>query len=53
MDHLAELKGIAAPEMKVTIQGDREIEFRLLEKVMFTCGEAGCDQLALAVLQEG
>ena len=53
MEHLAELKGTAAPEMKVTIQGDRAIEFRLLERVMFTCGEAGCDQLALAVLQEG
>ena len=53
MEHLAELKGTVAPEMKVTIQGDRGIEYQLLERVMFTCGEAGCDQLALAVLQEG
>lgn len=53
MEHLAELKGVAAPEPKVTIQGDRAIEFQLLEKVMYTCGEAGFEQLSLAVLQEG
>jgi biopolymer transport protein ExbD len=51
-EHLAELKGAALAEPKVTIQGDRAIEFRLLEKVMFTCGAAGYDQLALAVVQE-
>ena len=44
---------MAAPEPKVTIQGDRAIEFQLLEKVMYTCGEAGFEQLSLAVLQEG
>ena len=52
MEHLADLRGGPAPQMKVTIQGDREMEFRLLEKVMFTCSAAGCEELALAVVQE-
>jgi len=52
MEHLAQLKGTTAPEPKVTIQGDRAIEFRLLEKVMYTCDAAGYGQLALAVIQE-
>lgn len=53
MEKLAGMKGVEAPAPKVTIQGDKGIEFRLLEKVMFTCGEAGFEQLALAVVQEG
>jgi biopolymer transport protein ExbD len=52
MEHLAALRGVDAPVPKVTIQGDREMEFRLLEKVMFTCGEAGFGEVALAVVQE-
>lgn len=53
MERLAAMQGVDAPAPKVTIQGDKGIEFRLLEKVMFTCGEAGFEQLALAVVQEG
>jgi biopolymer transport protein ExbD len=52
LERLARENGADAPATKVTIQGDREIEFRLLEKVMYTCGEAGFDELALAVIQE-
>jgi biopolymer transport protein ExbD len=52
MERLAEAAGAAPPATKVTIQGDRTIEFRLLEKVMYTCGAAGFDELALAVIQE-
>lgn len=36
---------------RVTIQGDRNIEFRQLERVMFTLSQAGYDQVSLAVLQ--
>jgi biopolymer transport protein ExbD len=52
MEHLAELRGVEAVVPKVTIQGDRAMEFRLLEKVMYTCGEAGYGEVALAVVQE-
>jgi biopolymer transport protein ExbD len=52
MEDLAKRKGtedeLAA---KITIQGDREIEFQLLQKVMFTCNQHGFDQIALAVVQ--
>ncbi len=34
----------------VTIQGDQKIPFVLLEKVMFTCGEAGYGNISLAVM---
>lgn len=34
----------------VTIQGDQKIPFILLEKVMFTCGEAGYGNISLAVM---
>ena len=38
---------------KVTIQGDREIEFQLLQRVMYTCNFTGFERLSLAVVQEG
>lgn len=34
----------------VVIQGDQKIPFILLEKVMFTCGEAGYGNISLAVM---
>jgi biopolymer transport protein ExbD len=37
---------------EITIQGDREIPFELLKKVMFTCGQVGYNNLLLAVTQE-
>ncbi len=37
---------------EITIQGDREIPFGLLKKVMFTCGQVGYNNLLLAVTQE-
>jgi biopolymer transport protein ExbD len=33
----------------VTIQGDRRIHFRLLKKIMYTCGQQGFNNFALAV----
>ncbi len=36
----------------ITIQGDKEIPFRLLKKIMFTCGREGFNNMLLAVNQE-
>lgn len=35
----------------VTIQGDENIEFRVLEKVMYTLNQAGFEDIALAVIK--
>ena len=49
---IAALKGgNADPGQPVTIQGDRRIEFQVLEKVMYTLHENGYDDIALAVLR--
>jgi biopolymer transport protein ExbD len=37
---------------EVVIQGDRGIEFRLLERVMYTCGQVGYNNIALAVIRD-
>ncbi len=36
----------------ITIQGDRKIPFKLLQKIMFTCGRVGFNNFSLAVIQE-
>jgi biopolymer transport protein ExbD len=36
----------------ITIQGDREIPFEVLKKIMFTCGQVGFNNMLLAVHQE-
>ena len=53
MAAIAARQGREAPDGKVTIQGDKDLEFRLLQKVMYTCNFSGFDQLALAVVLEG
>ncbi len=35
---------------EVMIQGDKDIPFVLLERAMFTCGQAGYDNISLAVI---
>jgi biopolymer transport protein ExbD len=35
---------------RVSIQGDRDINFAILQRVMYTCGEAGYEEISLAVL---
>lgn len=52
MEEIATRQGREAPDGKVTIQGDKNLEFRLLQKVMYTCSFSGFDQLSLAVVQE-
>jgi biopolymer transport protein ExbD len=52
VDDLARRRGeMQELSRKATIQGDRAIEFRQLERVMFTLNQAGYDQISLAVLQ--
>ncbi|MEZ5064469.1 MAG: biopolymer transporter ExbD [bacterium] len=53
MEELAQRRGKEAPEGKILIQGDRAIEFQLLQRVMYTCNFSGFDQVALAVVSEG
>ncbi|MFQ5648900.1 MAG: ExbD/TolR family protein [bacterium] len=38
---------------QIAIQGDREIPFALLKKIMFTCGQEGFNNMLLAVNQAG
>ena len=33
----------------ITIQGDKEIPFKILKKIMFTCGQVGYNNILLAV----
>jgi biopolymer transport protein ExbD len=52
-EELARLRGeteIEAPA--ATIQGDRDIEFRVLQRVMYTLGEAGFGDVSLAVIKK-
>lgn len=35
---------------KVAIQGDKEIDFAILQRVMYTCSVSGYEQISLAVL---
>ncbi len=52
-DEIARLRGSAPAEHRVaTIQGDRAIEFKVLQKVMYTLGQNGYENIALAVLQK-
>ncbi|MBD3392163.1 MAG: biopolymer transporter ExbD [Chitinivibrionales bacterium] len=36
----------------ITIQGDKRIRFRLLKKIMYTCGQQGYNNFSLAVLRK-
>jgi biopolymer transport protein ExbD len=35
---------------KVSIQGDRDIDFAILQRVMYTCSASGYDRISLAVI---
>ena len=53
MDDLDRRKGKApAATHLATIQGDTEIEFRVLQKVMYTLDRSGFPDIALAVLKK-
>lgn len=51
-DRLATLRGAEfLDEQVVTIQGDRKIEFQVLQKVMYTLHYNGLENIALAVVR--
>lgn len=52
-EQMAEIEraGGSSTQRIVTIQGDREIEFEVLEKVMYTLQQNGFEHIALAVLK--
>jgi biopolymer transport protein ExbD len=52
MDALDARKGREPGLRQVTVQGDKSLEFHVLERVMYTCHAAGFDEMALAVIQE-
>lgn len=37
---------------EITIQGDKELPFELLKKVMYTCGQVGYNNMQLAVIKK-
>ena len=52
MDEIAAQRGREPEEGQVTIQGDRDIEYQLLQRVMYTCSSAGFGRMALAVIKD-
>jgi len=42
--------GDASFDGKVSIQGDRDINFSILQRVMYTCSSTGYDHISLAVI---
>jgi biopolymer transport protein ExbD len=53
MDEIARLKGKAPDQARVvTIQGDENIDFRVLQKVMYTLNQSGFQDIALAVIKK-
>lgn len=51
-ENLAQLDPHMRFKGNIAIQGDREIPFGLLKKIMFTCGQVGFNNMMLAVNQE-
>lgn len=53
MDDLARRRGEEGPKARLaTIQGDSEIEFAVLQRVMYTLDRSGFPDIALAVLKK-
>ncbi len=51
---IARLRGESEEDFigKVSIQGDRDIHFAILQRVMYTCSQSGFEHISLAVLEE-
>jgi hypothetical protein len=50
--HIARLRGGDSTfHGKVSIQGDRDIHFAILQRVMYTCSVSGYEEISLAVLR--
>ncbi|MFQ5597574.1 MAG: ExbD/TolR family protein [Nitrospiria bacterium] len=51
-EYLAERNASVSFAGKITIMSDRKIPFRLLKKIMNTCGRAAFSNISLAVIQK-
>lgn len=52
-EEIARLRGVTETSLgPVTVQGDRTIEYRLLERVIYTLGREGYSEISLAVIRE-
>jgi biopolymer transport protein ExbD len=49
-EEIARLRGEEPPRRSVIIQGDRDLEYKILEKVMYTVDRAGYRNVSLAVI---
>jgi biopolymer transport protein ExbD len=51
-EEISELNPNAEFTGRLVLEGDREIPFRLLKKILYTCGQAGFINQSLAVFQK-
>lgn len=51
-EEISELNPNAGFTGRLVLEGDREIPFRLLKKILYTCGQAGFINQSLAVFQK-
>jgi len=51
-EEISELNPDAGFTGRLILEGDREIPFRLLKKILYTCGQAGFINQSLAVFQK-
>lgn len=51
MDDLAVRQGGESASPTATVQGDRSLEYRVLQRVMFTLSQAGFEDISLAVIK--
>jgi hypothetical protein len=51
-EEISKLKPNAGFTGRLVLEGDREIPFRLLKKILYTCGQAGFINQSLAVFQK-
>jgi biopolymer transport protein ExbD len=51
-EEISELNPSAGFTGRLILEGDREIPFRLLKKILYTCGQAGFINQSLAVFQK-
>ena len=49
---IAKAKGHTTLDPRATIQGDKDMEFAILQKVMYTLSETGFKDISLAVIKK-
>jgi biopolymer transport protein ExbD len=51
LDDLSARRGESHTDRRVTVQGDVDLPFQILERVMYTLGESGFEDISLAVIK--